>query len=169
MSLRQFRYHIPEEDRPRLKKRLLSHRKISKGCWIWTAYVQKNGYGWSNINHKISVSSHRLSYLVYIGDIPEGYCIHHICRVKACFNPKHLQAVTVKEHLKLDEHPAYLASQKTHCIRGHEFNEENTFWKKGRRICRACRRVYNNEIYARRYSAGVNGACRTTLVKRGLM
>lgn len=164
MNLRQFRYHIPDEFKEATKRRLLRYRAelqlrigISK-CWIWTGHIQsKTGYGWTSFKHSLGMGAHRLSYLVFVGDIPEGWHVHHNCEIRVCFNPEHLIAVTPKEHGELDNWPTYQLSQRTHCSKGHEYTPENTFYKGAVRICRACRRIYNNEIYARRYSKEANG------------
>jgi len=71
--------------------------------------------------------------MYFCDKIQDGYDIHHICRNKLCVNPAHLQAVSKKEHGKLD--------LKTHCLRGHEFTESNTYRNNNKRYCRECYRV----------------------------
>ena len=68
---------------------------VIDGCWIWTGAVASTGYG------KIrGWYAHRVSYQLFIGRIPVGYQIDHLCRVPACVSPAHLEAVTQGENLK---------------------------------------------------------------------
>lgn len=59
------------------------------GCWLWTASVGSRGYGDFRINKK-TVRAHRVSYELYIGQIPEGMCVLHKCDIRLCVNPDHL-------------------------------------------------------------------------------
>ncbi len=81
-----------------LKERLLTNRKItSSGCWEWTRALYKDGYGITNIRRDVA-RVHRLSYLLFIGDIPENLCVLHRCDNKKCFNPEHLFLGTYKDN-----------------------------------------------------------------------
>jgi len=108
--------------------RFLSHTTDIGICWIWNGAI-RDKYGRSSHRGKI-YTSHRLSYLLYVDNIPEGYDIHHICKNKLCVNPAHLQAVSKKEHGRLD--------LKTHCKYGHEFTPENTYKRDNKRWCKVC-------------------------------
>ena len=63
-------------------------------CWIWQLYVAKSGYGYGHDpeTHQGALA-HRLSYEEHVGPIPDGLVLDHLCRVKTCVNPKHLEAV----------------------------------------------------------------------------
>lgn len=118
-------------------------RKIAQvnGCWIWQGTVRPNGYGGAGkklgTNKWVTVSAHRLAYETFVGEIPKGMTIDHLCRNKLCLNPEHLEAVTQKENSF--RAPNYVGN-RTHCPSGHEYNEENTNRSCGRRKCRTCHR-----------------------------
>lgn len=70
-----------------------SYRVDENGCWIWALSVTGSGYGY--YQNKLA---HRLFYEKHKGKIPEGMEIDHLCRVRNCVNPKHLEAVTSTEN-----------------------------------------------------------------------
>ena len=109
-------------------------------CWLWTASTKGAGYGQYIIKGK-SYLSHRLSYEMLVGLIPEGLVIDHLCKVKTCVNPKHLEAVTQYENMMRSQSGAYLKA-RTHCPRNHPYLGTNLYVSpSGGRFCRACRRV----------------------------
>ncbi len=128
----------------RNKKQLLQRLKArviidSNGCWIWQGKPNKAGYGGIEIGHK-PYRSHRLMYILIRGSIPERLELDHLCRVKICCNPDHLEAVTHLENclrgISGDRQRA-----KTHCPSGHPYDEENTYVRAdGERNCRTCAR-----------------------------
>ena len=64
------------------------------GCWIWTRKVRSDGYGVKSTGKATSIRAHRWTYEAYIGPIPEGLELDHLCNVRACVNPEHLEPVT---------------------------------------------------------------------------
>lgn len=74
-----------------------SVRKMGDECWLWIASWDKEGYGMDGYRGR-SIRAHRLSYQFFKGDIPEGLVIDHLCRIKNCVNPDHLEAVTRAEN-----------------------------------------------------------------------
>lgn len=102
------------------------------GCWLWAGVWNKKGYGTLR-----SIGAHRISYQIHKGPIPENYQIDHLCRVRCCVNPQHLEAVTLQENVARGEVGQYNA-RKTHCRNGHEFTPENTRWSGNERGCRTC-------------------------------
>ena len=106
-------------------------------CWLWTKSFSPNGYGVMKIDGK-NVKAHRLSYELFVGSIPDGLELDHLCRVRHCVNPAHLEAVTHRENVLRGNSPPSRNARKTHCLRGHEFTPENTMAIKGGRACRAC-------------------------------
>jgi glucan biosynthesis protein len=86
-----------------LAERILSNIYIDeRGCWIWRRRLDRYGYGQIEIirrPERRSTKAHIVAYEVWIGPIPPGKEIDHTCRVHACCNPDHLEAVTRKENL----------------------------------------------------------------------
>ena len=109
---------------------------ILSGCWLWKGN-KANGYGKFKLNSK-DLRAHRLAYLYWKGEIPEGLVLDHLCRNPACVNPNHLEPVTIKENLMRGFGACAIHARKTHCIHGHEFTPENTYFDKIGRHCRMC-------------------------------
>ncbi len=103
------------------------------GCWIWRGAVNRAGYGAFSVDGTTR-RAHRVSYELRVGPIPEGLHLDHLCRVRACVNPAHLEPVTHAENVRRGARAG-----QTHCKRGHEFTPENTrVDKSGGRCCIAC-------------------------------
>ena len=72
---------------------------LGSGCWLWTGKPAKNGYGVISVNNTDRYA-HRLSYELHIGPIPDGLTIDHLCMVRLCVNPEHLEPVTRSENTR---------------------------------------------------------------------
>jgi hypothetical protein len=82
-----------------------------------------------------------MAYEWLVGPIPDGFQIDHLCRVRNCVAPDHLEAVTQQENLRRGEAGAN-NKIKTHCPHGHEYTPENTLVNRsGSRVCVICKRV----------------------------
>jgi hypothetical protein len=68
-------------------------------CWLWTAAKATNGYGMFGSLNDVT-TAHRWAHELFIGPIPEGMDVDHLCRVRECVNPEHLEAVTRIENLR---------------------------------------------------------------------
>lgn len=74
-------------------------RRSRNGCWLWQGAKNPDGYG--QMDHRwFTFGAHRVSYLAFVGPIPEGLVIDHLCRVRHCVNPAHLEAVTSAENIR---------------------------------------------------------------------
>jgi hypothetical protein len=110
-------------------------------CWPWKGRVSSTGYG--TIKHRgRTLKAHRVAYEMANGPIPDGLVVMHICDNPPCCNPNHLRLGTVADNNNdRDQKGRNAHSAKTHCLWGHEFNQENTYvTRHGHRVCRACRR-----------------------------
>ena len=72
---------------------------VSSGCWEWVGRTGKDGYG-SVGAARNSRLAHRVSYEWWMGDIPDGLEIDHLCRNRACVRPDHLEPVTHMENVR---------------------------------------------------------------------
>src|SRR5690606_24154407 len=115
--------------------------KQEDGCWLWAATKNQDGYGRFWHNGRLC-SAHRVAYEMLVGPIPEGTELDHLCRVRACVNPVHLEAVTHKENVfRSPINPTTIWAARDHCHRGHEYTPENTYRnpkKPNTRCCRQC-------------------------------
>lgn len=189
------------------------------GCWHWTGYLAPTGYGLTKIKG-VGVNTHRFSYLAFVGTIPDGMQLDHVCHTEAiergeclggdgclhrrCANPSHLKPVTPRDnvltslswaaehakrttcvnghelkgdvlyvrpsggracyqcHRELDRRQRRekaeregrtvppLPGDRTHCPHGHPYDEANTKYSRGQRVCRACVRKSSREYQARK-------------------
>lgn len=122
-------------------------------CLLWRGPTDRTGYGRFTLDNGRTVAVHRLVWQAVMGrEIPEGMQVDHmchgaavelgeckggVCRHRSCCNPDHLELVTASENTRRQDHAG---RRKTHCPAGHEYTEENTARRNGRRFCRQCDR-----------------------------
>jgi hypothetical protein len=112
------------------------------GCWLWTGSTGRGGYGQiSSGAAKKHLLVHRVSYEIHVGPIPEGLTLDHLCRVRRCCNPTHLEPVTLRENVLRGETLAAANAAKGRCPQGHEYTPENTYVYRRGRACRICSRA----------------------------
>jgi len=66
-------------------------------CWTWQGSLEDERYG-SFAFDGTTTKVHRLVYDTFLGPIPDGFEVDHICTNPACVNPKHLQVVSSSEN-----------------------------------------------------------------------
>lgn len=111
-------------------------RVDATGCWIWTGATHR-GYGCLGRSRSRGwIAAHRFAYEHFVGAIPEGTELHHVCEHRSCVNPEHLLPVTLSEHRAIDHVRLY-------CPKGHL----KTGWHSdgSRRRCLACHREQSRD------------------------
>lgn len=131
-------------NRPDYEKRatarwLAKVQKFAK-CWIWMGACRKGGYGAFGYLGKIH-AAHRWGYERFVGPIPDGRHLHHVCDQPRCVNPAHLLPLTQREHHDMT---ARWVGHKTHCKRGHHLDDARINGA-GARVCRSCERLRDTE------------------------
>ena len=117
--------------------------ETTDGCWLWKGGVGSNGYGnfWADGR---TVLAHRFAYELLVGPIPTDMHLDHLCRVRHCVRPDHLEPVTVAENNRRSASPSARNALKTHCPRNHPYDEANTYYdNRGSRVCKACQLAAN--------------------------
>ncbi len=125
--------------------------KVKKGnaeeCWLWQGWTNGKGYGnlWHGPQPCHHILAHRLAWQLVKGSLSEGQMLHHRCEHRNCVNPNHMEVGTRRTHSQIhfpnSQCPAAINSRKTHCLRGHPFDAENTQIRRdGSRECRICNR-----------------------------
>lgn len=121
--------------------------KVQRGtdeeCWPWLAAKDGHGYGHFYDNRvKTSVKAHRIAYELQVGPIPDGLQIDHLCRNPLCQNAAHLEPVSMQENIRRSP---LSAQNRTHCPKGHPYDEENTGWTRHGKRCLTCHRERERE------------------------
>lgn len=135
-----------------LREKILSKiKKDKKGCWLWQAYIHPKTRYAQCWNGETNEGAHRTAYKVFRGEIPDGLDIDHLCRVRHCVNPDHLEAVTRRTNLLRGIGVTAIRAKQTHCKSGHPLSGKNLIIRKnGTRKCRICKNVW----WLKNYNAG---------------
>ena len=137
------RAHKTEEER------FFTKVEKTESCWLWTGHVNPKGYGKFSRYRETPVMAHRWSYMFYVGTVPEGMVLDHLCGVKNCVRPDHLEPVTNKENLRrgrVGEKNAEHHRKKTHCRNGHKYTKSNTITQHRKTrgvVVRKCKKCYD--------------------------
>lgn len=125
------------------------------GCHIWKGAKGSTGYG-----RYRGKPAHRYAYERVNRPVPAGLELDHRCRNRACVNLDHLEAVTHWENLHRSPYTlASIGSAKTHCPAGHEYDETNTYRRRGKRYCRICLAQSSKAWKRRRHEGGTAAVC----------
>jgi hypothetical protein len=131
---------------PVIERLMFRTAAVPSGCWEWRGWVGPHGYGTIAADGSgPTLRAHRVSYEYFIGPIPEGFQLDHLCHNTRCVNPEHLEAVTAEVNCerrrRQNQHDG-----KPACLRGHAFTVENAaIDRSGHRRCRTCRRLRDAE------------------------
>lgn len=112
------------------------------GCWEWSGTRIGGGYASMSVSDRTRYV-HRISYETFVGPIPQGTELDHLCRVRHCVNPEHLEPVSHRENVRRGTSGAVNGARqkaKTHCPAGHPYAGANLYLapSDGHRQCRAC-------------------------------
>lgn len=109
-------------------------------CWLWNGGLTPEGYGYYWFDGTTR-PAHRIAYTHLVGEIPPGFHLDHLCRVRNCVNPDHLEAVTPElNNLRGNAHRMNARS----CPHGHDRTPEDTLPVNNSRRCRQCVLVYTH-------------------------
>lgn len=116
----------------------------NSGCFLWIGPCNRKGYGVLSAEGGAQIA-HRASYEFHVGKIPDGLQLDHLCRTRCCINPRHLEPVTLQENVRRGEVGKFFRN-KTHCPKGHPYDEDNTGRSQGERYCKECRNSVRRDI-----------------------
>ena len=130
-------------------------------CWLWTGPQNRNGYGmfWANGRHEVA---HRAAWRLSGRELDPSLTMDHLCRVRLCVRPDHLEQVTMRVNLLRGENFAAVYARRDACSHGHKYADGEWRWKveKGYRyrLCDACQRERNHRRYPNARRAPVSGS-----------
>ncbi len=133
--------------RATLRERMDAKTVIDEnGCHLWTGFIDKAGYGRIREGGRDTpvLYAHRATYEMEIGPIPDGCELDHLCRVKHCRNPQHLEPVPHRINILRSDAPTVVLNREGRCLNGHPATPENVYRRKGSGeivYCRPCRRA----------------------------
>lgn len=155
---------MPKRIRAPLLERLSPRTDFTapNGCWVWLGAKSTAGYGQIRYQDK-TCYVHRLAYVELVGPLDPAKELDHLCRVRACWNPLHLEQVIHAENCQRGEGGwpdtarqkgqatnRAKAAARTHCGNGHLWTPENTYSYPKKRVCKTCLREQKRQWRARR-------------------
>lgn len=132
-------------------KRVVARTRVGLGgCWLYLGTINEQGYGKvgeSRDGIKRSHRVHRYMYEHYVRPLSPSETLDHLCRVRSCWNPLHLEPVTRGENVLRGVGPSAQNARKVGCPRGHPFSGQNLYTNPRTRArqCRTC----NHDRYLR--------------------
>lgn len=113
-----------------LRGRLLRRTRREGACLVWTGHRHRKGYGRIRVGG-VRQYVHRVAYALFIGPIPEGLTVDHLCRNRGCVEASHLEAVPNSVNVLRGDGVSAKKARQTHCQRGHPLPPS--------RACRYCK------------------------------
>lgn len=136
---------------PKSISKLFSKVRIDPitNCWNWIGSTTSNGYGNVRINKKL-YRTHRLTYMLFVGDLPIGKgksipVLDHLCNNRLCCNPAHLQLISDRENILKGNGITARKYKQIYCKNGHILPNPI----RGHRRCMICHRAWNRRNYAK--------------------
>lgn len=120
-----------------IEDRLWSRVEKTESCWLWTGDLNRKGYSTQIGFNKEYTTAHRIAYMLLVGPIPDGLVLDHLCRVRNCVNPDHLEPVTQEENTRRGVDARWLED----CPNGHPAPLYRKTIPSGKNVCLACRRI----------------------------
>jgi hypothetical protein len=126
------------------------------GCWLWLGCMNSQGYGNMTMPGRKKVGAHRVAYQAFIGPLSPDLTIDHLCRVRCCVNPAHLEAVTMHMNVMRGISLPALNALAVCCKYGHPLSGANLSIRyrrmsnhslRYRRVCRLCRQRRNGAAF----------------------
>ncbi|MFE5853249.1 HNH endonuclease signature motif containing protein [Streptomyces sp. NPDC056500] len=127
------------------------YEKVDQGtefddCHIWLGAKDNDGYGKFRLPTGQVKGTHIIAWqMANERTVPPGWHVDHLCRVRSCCNPDHLEPVPATENVARGESFSARNTRKTHCPKGHEYTTETIRWHSGRRECIPCIRARDRE------------------------
>ena len=129
--------------------------KDASGCWLWDGLLNIGGYGryWPKRGDRHYKMAHRVAYEAAKGPIPRGLQLDHLCRVRRCVNPAHLEVVTNRQNVLRGVGTTAQNARKKSCNRGHPLNGKNLYThpRNGFRRCVTCHRADARMRWRKKY------------------
>jgi HNH endonuclease len=126
-------------------KRMLARTQVDEktGCWLWQGPVSPEGYPRTALNLERGVykhmNAHTALWWLVESPIPSPLQLDHLCRIKRCINPAHMEVVTGRVNTLRSNAITAINARKTHCKRGHPLSGDNLYLQGETRQCRTCK------------------------------
>jgi len=114
------------------------------GCWEWIAASRGNGYGCFKLNGK-SIDAHRVSFMLFKGDIPKNTLVCHTCDNKKCVNPEHLFLGTYKDNFNDAVKKGRIKLNKKPFSHNPVIHPSSTTYRNGCR-CNECKKIQRDRM-----------------------